>query len=65
MSIDSFIIGTFEPTNDELPPLGGHKCKRFKSRESSEFFRLLYTIAKIVFIAARVIALLDFISSVQ
>lgn len=62
MSIDSFIMGTYEPTNDELPPLGGH---RFKPHESSEFFMLLYAIAKIVYIAAKVIALPDFISAVQ
>ena len=55
-------MGTYEPTNDELPPLGGH---RFKPHESSEFFMLLYAIAKIVYIAAKVIALPDFISAVQ
>ena len=31
----------------------------------SEFFRLLYAIAKIAFITARIIASLDFISAVQ
>ena len=37
----------------------------FKSRRSPEFFRLLYAIAKIAFITAKIIALLDFISAVH
>ena len=37
----------------------------FKLHFSHEFFKLLYAIARIVFIAARVIASLDLISTVQ
>jgi len=44
------------------PALQGHG---FKSHGSLQFFRLLYAIAKIAFIAARIIALPDFILAVQ
>ena len=37
----------------------------FKPRWSPEFFRLLYAIAKIAFITAKIIASLDFISAVH
>ena len=44
------------------PALQGH---RLKPHGSLQFFRLLYAIAKIAFIAARIIALPDFILAVQ
>ena len=70
--VDSFLTGTLEPTNDQLPRSvasqiswlerrTGSARSRVQTPLSPEFFRLLYAIAKIAFITARIIASLKFI----
>ena len=66
--VDSFLTGTLEPTNDQLPTSVASSLNWLERRtgiarsriqtplKNPEFFRLLYAIAKIAFITARIIA---------
>ena len=65
-------MGKLEPTNDHVSGFivqlvrASHRYREVTGSGSIEvFFRLLYAIAKIASITARIIALLDFISTVQ
>ena len=51
--------------NDKMSVAPESRGHGFKSRWSPEFFRLLYAIAKIALITAKIIASLDFISTVH